>query len=335
LLIYAALLCIVVPTIVYVVLLWLVDPYEREPINHVIVLLALGASVAPLLTRLVEAALGLPSSIFPALLERYALTPPSVWSGLIEEASKAVVVLGAFAFLRREFDDTLDGLVFGAVVGAGFALAQALVYVRDLAPAAQIAHVSPSMLLSIFVAGLSQCFFTALFGASLGYMREAAPGRWLIPAAGFAAAALYHMAYTGLGTLADTATAGGVAAAAGIARAIADWVGVILVIVMVRWAWERERYIFSQTLLDETATGAVTPAELAFLTTVHRLGRPVNACLGTGWARYQAARGLHEAQAELAFAKWRRRRGTGTDDDVTSAREEVRRVRGRIGGQPA
>jgi polysaccharide export outer membrane protein len=46
--------------------------------------------------------------------------------------------------LRREFDDTLDGVVFGAVVGAGFALAQALVFVRDLAPVAQIASLTPA-----------------------------------------------------------------------------------------------------------------------------------------------------------------------------------------------
>jgi len=326
---------VVVPTVVYIALLWLIDPYEREPFTHVAVLFVIGAVVAPLLTTLAEAALRLPNSVFPALLQQYAVVPPSVWSGAIEEAAKALVVLGAFVALRREFDDTLDGVVFGAVVGAGFALAQSLVYVRSLAPAAQIVTLTPSVFLGIFFAGLNQCFFTSVFGAGLGYMREEAPGRWVIPVVGFAAAAIYHMAYVGLGTLAATAPQGALATASGIAHQIANWAGVILVIVMVRWAWERERYIFGQTLPEEAAAGVVTPEEFTFLTTVHRLGRPLDALRRAGWARYQAGRALHEAEAELAFAKWRRRRGVGTDEEITLARDEIRRLRAHPGGQPA
>jgi len=333
-LLFVALVCVVVPTIVYIALLWLIDPYEREPLTHVAALFVIGAVVAPLLTTFAEAALRLPNSVFPTLLQQYAVVPPSVWSGAIEEAAKALVVLGAFVALRREFDDTLDGVVFGAVVGAGFALAQSLVYVRSLAPVAQIVTLTPSVFLGIFVAGLNQCFFTSVFGAGLGYMREEAPGRWMLPVVGFVAAALYHMAYVGLGTLAATAPRG-LVTALGIAHQISNWAGVLLVLVMVRWAWERERYIFGQTLPDEAATGVVTPDEFTFLTSVHRLGRPLDAVRRAGWARYQADRALHEAEAELAFAKWRRSRGVGTDDEITRARDEIRRLRADSGGQPA
>ncbi len=70
-----AVLCVVGLPLAYAVLLWLADPDERDLINHIIVLLALGASVPPLLTRLAEAAFRLPGSIFPPLLQPYALRP--------------------------------------------------------------------------------------------------------------------------------------------------------------------------------------------------------------------------------------------------------------------
>ncbi|HLN13598.1 MAG TPA: PrsW family glutamic-type intramembrane protease [bacterium] len=324
-----AVLCVVGLTLVYVLLLWLADPYERDPINHVIVLLALGASVPPLLTRLAEAAFGLPASIFPTLLQPYALTPLSVWTGLIEEAAKALVVLGAFALLRRGIHDTLDGIVVGAVVGAGFALAEGLVYVEDLAPVARIAHVAPGVPFALFAAGLSQCAFTAVFGACLGYVRDSAPRRWLIPVLGFATAAVYHTAYVGLDTLASSVLPSAVAGAAGIARAYADWIGGLLVIAAVGWAWERERRIMQATLPEEIATGAVTPSEFASLTTLDRLGRPFHAVLGERSAAWQGARAVYGAQIRLAFAKWRRRRGAGTDDEVSRARDEIGRLRGR------
>ena len=146
---------------------------------------------------------------------------------------------------------------------------------------------------------------------------------------GFAAAAVYHTAYVGLGTLAGTAPPGAVAAAAGVARAYADWIGGLLVVAAVGWAWERERRIMRATLPDEIAAGAVTPSELACLTTLDRLGRPIRAVLGGRSAAFQGERGLYAAQIRLAFAKWRRRRGTGTDREVSRARDEIGRLRGR------
>lgn len=325
-----ALVLILVPTAIYLIVLWLLDPYEREPMSDLGVMLLVGAIVAPLLTWLVEAVFGLPNSVYPALFQVYqglAGTPPNIWTGVVEEATKGVVVLAAFMFMRREFDDTLDGFVYGAVVGAGFALTQSLVYVKDLLAVGQAAQVSGGYFLAIFFSGLSQCFFTGIFGASLGYMREADPGDWAIGLGGFLAAAVYHMAYIGLASVASTPAAGSAAALAGVGRVVVNWLGVVLVIVMLRWAWERERRIFSQTLSGEVATGAVTPDELAFLASGHRVGRQFAALRRDGWEYYQAVRRLHQAQAELAFAKWRMLRGVGSEEEVTRARAEIRRLR--------
>jgi len=230
-----AFVCVAGPPIACAVLLWRLDPSKRDLINHTVVPLALGASVPPLVTRIAQAVFGLPGSVFPPFLQSYAPVPLSVWTGLIEEAAKAVVVLAVFAWMRRGFVDALDGLVLGGIVGAGMALAQGLVYVEDLAPVAQIARITPGTLLTTGAVGLTQCAFTAVFGASLGYAREA-PRRGFIPIIGFAAAALYHMAYVALGTLAGAPQLGTAAGAAGIAREVADWIGVMFVAAAAWWA---------------------------------------------------------------------------------------------------
>lgn len=329
-LIINALLLILLPTAIYLIVLWLLDPYEREPLSDLGVMLLAGAIVAPLLTRLGEAVFGLPNSVYPDLFQTYQSlsgTPPNIWTGVVEEAAKGVVVLAVFIFMRREFDDTLDGFVYGAVVGAGFALAQSFVYVKDLLAVGPAAQVGGGYFLAVFFSGLSQCFFTGIFGAALGYMREADPGDWAIGLGGFLAAAVYHMAYVGLALVASTPGAGPAAALAGAARVVVNWLGVVLVIVMLRWAWGRERHIFRETLADEVATGTLTSDELAFLAAGHRVGEQFASLRRAGWERYQVVRQLHQAQAELAFAKWRQRRGVGSEEEVKRARDDIRRLR--------
>ncbi|HLJ61628.1 MAG TPA: PrsW family glutamic-type intramembrane protease [bacterium] len=315
----ATILLIVVFTGCYVVLLWIADPYEREPINHLVVMLTLSAAVTPILIRLVEAASGLPDSIFPPPLQRYI--PLSPWTGLVEEAAKAAIVLGVFLSARRVFSDALDGMVVGATVGAGLALAESLAYVREMAAGGQIARFAPAPALSLLIGGLSQGLFTSLFGASLGYVRGTAPRLWILAAAGFGAAVLCHTGY-----IAATGRA------AGIVREAADWGGAWLILIVMGWGWERERYVLRHMLADETATGAVTIEELTRLITVHRLARPLQALRTAGRSRYRATRSLQNAQTVLAFAKWRRARNVGIDRDIENARDAVRWARALLHG---
>ncbi|HEV2438430.1 MAG TPA: PrsW family glutamic-type intramembrane protease [bacterium] len=322
---------------VYLLVLWLIDPYEREPLSDLGLTLAAGVVIAPLITRGVETALGIPSSLQPAAFAVFSAGPPNLWGAVVEEAAKAAVVLGAFTLFRREFDDTLDGLIYGAAVGAGFALAQSLLYLRTLASLGAAAQPAPGFLFSIFVAGLNQCFFTSLFGGSLGALREAGPRsgrRAILPLLGFAAAAIYHVGYTGLGYLAGTPPGEAAWAPwAGIAHRLVDWLGVIVLLLLVRWAWERERYVFGRTLGDEVATGTVTADELSFLTAGERGRRQWHAWRRAGWGYYVATRRLHQAQAELAFAKWRRLRGVPDDTDVDRLRDTIRRLRAAAGAR--
>jgi protease PrsW len=50
---------------------------------------------------------------------------------LVEELTKALGVLLLFVFLRAEFDNMRDGFIYGALVGVGFNLVEAPLYVAQ------------------------------------------------------------------------------------------------------------------------------------------------------------------------------------------------------------
>ena len=69
----------------------------------------------------------------PLLLGAPLAAPP------IEELTKALGVLLLFAFLRAEFDNMRDGFVYGALVGVGFNLVEAPLYVAQAYAQYQVA----------------------------------------------------------------------------------------------------------------------------------------------------------------------------------------------------
>jgi RsiW-degrading membrane proteinase PrsW (M82 family) len=316
-LLIAGALITVAPVLLYNWVLWLVDRYEKEPLSMLGASLLGGAVAAPVLTVTIERILGIPTSVFPALFQTYPVLAPNFAGAVIEEAAKAAVILAAFRWLRREFDATLDGVVYGATVGSGFALAESVGYLVDLAPLSAQADLGAGFFAAIFISGLTHCVFSAFFGASLGYVRETSPAPpwhlW-IPAGGLAVAALYHVGYVASGAVSQVGVAGFPALLMALSRRASDWSGLVMLAVVVLWAWSRDRAILRWGLSDEAGTGAVAEDDVASLAQGRGPGGP---------------RVLREAMAELAFAKWRAARGRGTVADVERERARVLALRAR------
>lgn len=313
-LLVAAFLITVVPVLIYVWILWKTDRYEKEPSSLLGASLIGGALVAPILTSLAETALGIPTSIFPALFQIYPIVQPNMAGAIIEELAKGAVILSAYVLLRHEFDNTLDGVVYGATVGAGFALAESVVYLSDLAGVAAQANFGVGFFGGIFMSGLTHCVFSAIFGATLGYVRETTPtgaARLWIPVAGLVAASLYHLGYVAAGAAGLAGLGGFAGFLLGIGRRVADVAGLIMLGFIVVWAWSRERGILRWALADEAAAEVITAGEISAL----------------AQGRMTGERRLREALAELAFAKWRLSRGLGSEDQVHRQRERVKRIR--------
>ena len=106
---------------------YLLDLYEREPVSLVLGGLLWGALVAPLFAAIGNTGWGLFIARVtpPAFASEWtpALTAP--W---VEEIVKAGGVMLLYLIARAEFDDVLDGFVYGAMVGLGFTVVEDVFY---------------------------------------------------------------------------------------------------------------------------------------------------------------------------------------------------------------
>ena len=110
------------------ILLWLAVAADSrpEPARLVLVAVLLGAAsaaVAGILEVALELALPAPKAVLPAAIEKAVL-----FAAIPEEIVK-VALIAAIALRSREFDEPMDGVVYGTSVGLGFAMLENLLYV--------------------------------------------------------------------------------------------------------------------------------------------------------------------------------------------------------------
>jgi len=307
-------LIVLLLTAVYVAILYWADRYEKEPASVLAAALLGGAIAAPVLTVVVERLAGIRMSVYPAAFHALnaAFFGPNPAGAVVEEGMKALVILVLFRALPREFDGVLDGVVYGGVVGAGFALAESAVYLWDLSRLGTAAAPGVGMFFGILVTGLTHCAFGAIFGAFLGAVREfglSGSGSWWLPVGGFGVAALYHAAYDALAALLASGT--GPVGLVGLARTAADWAGVAALVITVAWALRHERSVMSRYLPLEAQEGHV-PREY------------VDAVLQGRWS--SLPRPVRQPLAELAFARRRLERGLTNEAELQLYRDRIREV---------
>jgi RsiW-degrading membrane proteinase PrsW (M82 family) len=121
---FLILLVYAVPVILIVRIL---DLYEREPISLVIGALLWGGIAA------IGISLRANTSWGRAIGQYYGPEFASKWSAaltapIIEEVSKALAVVVIYLIARDEIDDIMDGFVYGAMAGLGFSFVEDMLY---------------------------------------------------------------------------------------------------------------------------------------------------------------------------------------------------------------
>ena len=262
----------------------------------------------------------------------------------IEELTKALGVLLLFVFLRAEFDNMRDGFVYGALVGVGFNLMEAPLYVAQSYAEYQVAPWGFQYGGRFALFGLGgHAMFTGIFGASLGIARQTTR-RWVravAPVIGLALAILAHTFNNSLGLIITILLreAGEEMPEAGpppetpfleawIVASIQNLLlflpFVLIILVALRMSGKWERRVIEEQLASEVG-GAVTPEEFADIRrdAIFRTRR-----IKSANRRRSAA--LVNAQHELAFRKRAIIAEGGdpeTDELVASWRREIAGLR--------
>ena len=261
----------------------------------------------------------------------------------VEEIVKACGVLLVFAFLRAEFDNMRDGLVYGALVGAGFNWYEAALYaVRGYAEFGW-GMFSIQLGARYALLGLGgHAMFTGIFGAFLGYGMQTRKTwlRVLAPLAGLVLAIAAHMLNNALPLFAALAgVAGGRpqeieappdigffgAFLSGSLLQLTVFLPFLLIMAAAVWrsgVWERR--VIREELADEVGR-TISRAEYQDIVDDRMLRtRRIDR------SHPHASAALVNAQHELAFRKNRVRNGGGDperDPLVAGWRDDIRHLR--------
>ncbi len=250
----ASIAAAVVPTALYVLAVWWLDRYEKEPLRLLAAAFVWGALPAVIAAVVLEMLTGASIASVVTLSQGLSdLLDASLIAPVVEEAVKAGAVLGVMALFPSEFDGVLDGIIYGSIVGLGFAMTENLLYYLSAWGEGGLEAWSVVVAGRALVFGFSHAMFTAFTGIGLGMARgqRHAPARWGYALAGLAAAVGTHLLHNLF------LSAGGLC----FASLAADWLGLLVVGAIAVLAWRQERDWIREELADEVRLGTLTLAQ--------------------------------------------------------------------------
>ncbi len=279
------------PVVVYILpLLWL-DRYDPEPPWALASAFLWGGLAAIVFSFIVNTALGLVAAGV-AGREAGNIVGAVISAPIMEEASKGLGVVLLLIFLRREFDDIVDGIVYGGVIALGFATVENVFYYgRSLQ-----ANGFGGLIFLFFIRGILSPFahvtFTAMTGIGCGIARESyKPAvRFIMPLVGYIGAVTLHMIWNGMATF--------LGAGFFIGYLVFEVPFFLAFVGFMIFVARRENKILRESLAMEVARGLIPQEHLNIATSAFKR---------TGWVfggKFSARRKYLRAISKLGMSYW-------------------------------
>jgi RsiW-degrading membrane proteinase PrsW (M82 family) len=292
----------ILPAPLYVYLALIVDRFEPEPVALLAWSFFWGASVATTIAYVANTA-GQAVGGAEFGTDVGEIYGGSVSAPIVEEGAKAAVLFGIYRWRRHRIDGVLDGMVYAAMVGLGFATMENVLYYGNAAVEGGVPLVA-----TFFVRGVMSPFthplFTCMTGIGLGLAVRGSSRALRVgaPAGGLAAAIALHSLWNTSATVGDGAAFLGVYSL----LMVPLFVGLVAVALV---AMGREGRVVVEELAPELARGLVAPADLELLSSARDRRRWLRAARRDGARHRRAAAAFQAAATELAFQRRRARRG--------------------------
>lgn len=295
-----------VPAAFYSALVLRIDRHEREPWSIVLGAFGWGALVAALVASLVNT---LSASMLGELFAVVVSAP------LVEESAKGIALLLLLVLVRAEFDNVLDGLLYGALIGMGFELMEDVMYLGSAYLEGGVTRFGAEWFLRPVLTGSAHALFTGTTGAAVGWARGRhgrGALRFIVPVIGWCLAVLQHFLWnTGALTFANALSEGQPAVVQLVIQVLLLLVPALVVLYTVaRISRRREIQIIREYLADEVARGVLTPREYDLLSNEGSRREALAAARRHGGRTGRdMQRQFFQAAAELAFRKYHLSRG--------------------------
>lgn len=300
------------PVPIYLMLVLWIDRYESEPAWMLATAFFWGALVAVFFAFLINTA----SDVAVQLMTNSARAGHTfgavISAPIVEESAKALILFIFFFAKKDEFDGVIDGIVYAAMVGLGFAMTENIQYYGKAVMEGGGGTLTFVFILRGFLAPFSHPMFTSMTGIGLGLARQSRNTvlKWVAPPFGLMAAMSMHSIWNGSGVL----FGGGAFLLTYILIMIPAF---FIMLVVIALALRREGQIVREHLVSEFQGGLFTPDEYRRLCSIFgRMGMSFDALTRGGFGQWQAARQLNQTASELAFHRNRVARGIRAADAV-------------------
>ena len=246
----------------YLIVIWWMDRYEREPFWLVLVTFLWGGVGGTFLGCVLSLMMSIPMvSVVPEIyMDLYTAV---VVAPLAEEFTKGLIFL--VLILTPYVDNETDGLIYGAATGLGFAAVENLLYFLAVAMS------DPGTLLFVIGArtmftALVHTISSALLGFTIGYVRHRRlwPRLWLLPMFGFALAVANHALWNLVAVVSGAGLVDGDVVALGVGIALVVVMSLVMFGITQMSLW-REHKIIEKYLAEEAERGVLPGAHAAVI----------------------------------------------------------------------
>jgi len=298
-----------IPAVVYAWIVIRLDWYEQEPPRALAFAFAWGAVGAVVFSVL--GGIVFQFAVADALGSADLGSAASIVIGapLIEETFKGIALVALTLAYRRELDNTLDGLIYGALIGLGFAFTENILYFGRAYLDEGVVGLGLLFLGRAVIGGWGHAIYTGFTGAAIGWARgryRRGLLRFVVPFLGWCLAVFSHAAWN-FGALYVSAAAGPTAGIVETLLPLALAVivpGVALLYVVARVSRRRQLAILRDQLRPEVATGTLTAGEYAAITEDRLRRAALRAADETGGRELRRRQQrFFETAADLAFRK--------------------------------
>jgi RsiW-degrading membrane proteinase PrsW (M82 family) len=294
------------------------DRNEKEPWRLVLVAAAWGAIVATSLVIWGE-------TLWDQTTQRLLVPGPGLdaasafSAGLLEELAKGTAVVLLFLVMRNDFDDVVDGIVYGAAVGLGFNFMESVAYMTNL-----FAIFNPEgfgwyaagfqwygrQVLGLF---FGHATYTAFIGAGLGVARQLPQKRQKAFAilSGFLIAIAAHFSWDAWVTFfpIDSTLFGLVEIHLRTLIMTGPFTAAVIALLLFGIRYEAMGLVDQMRKEAAGKSGAILPEEVPILASPwRRLKQRLRAFRRGGLAAYFRVARLQTAQLDLAMERWHRER---------------------------
>ena len=120
--------CATLPVPIYIMLLLWIDRYESEPLWMLATAFFWGALFAVFIAMIFNTGIEIVAAAATHSADIGQSIGAVIAAPIVEETSKALIILIFFFWKKDEFDGIIDGIVYAGMVGLGFAMTENILY---------------------------------------------------------------------------------------------------------------------------------------------------------------------------------------------------------------